>query len=63
MRRERESILVWRISRIKVQRRQSASLVWGKNEEIKLAGEDRFVLGENGNLDGKRPHEFLTKEV
>lgn len=63
MRRERENILMWRVSRIKVQRRQSASLILGKNEEIKLAGEDRFVLGKNGNLDGKGPREFLTKEV
>lgn len=54
---------MWRVSRIKVQRRQSASLILGKNEEIKLAGEDRFVLGKNGNLDGKGPREFLTKEV
>lgn len=62
MRREREGILVWGIGRIKVQRRQSASLIWEKNEEIKLAGEDRFILEKNGNLNGKGPLEFLTKE-
>lgn len=62
MRREREGILVWGIGRIKVQRRQSAILIWGKNEEIKLAGEDRVILEKNGNLDGKGPLEFLTKE-
>lgn len=62
VRRERAGILVWGIGRIKVQRRQSASLIWEKNEEVKLAGEDRFITEKNGNLDGKGPLEFLTKE-
>lgn len=53
---------MWGIGRIKVQRRQSASLIWEKNEEVKLAGEDRFIMEKNGNLDGKGPLEFLTKE-